>query len=138
MYDLYLAEKEYDATQVEKSGTTEGAIAGWDMRGRGSNESTEDKCKRLRAIADVKVKEPWRKKLADKIWDAYKASIPSIDRATGHGKGKDPYRENALTLLDALNIVLLGDKNEPSDEYPWYKPNMCNRVREEFEAKRKI
>ena len=35
LYDLYLIEKEHDATHIEKSRTSEGAIAGWDARGRG-------------------------------------------------------------------------------------------------------
>jgi hypothetical protein len=35
LYDLYRIEKEYEDTPIEKSGTSEGAIAGWDTRGRG-------------------------------------------------------------------------------------------------------
>jgi hypothetical protein len=114
LYDLYLIEKEY-GTQIEKSGTTEGAITGWDTRGRGQKESVEEKYKRLRAIADVKVKEPWRKTLADKIWDGYLASVYIIDELTGYPHHTEKPKE-AMTVLQALKIVLFGDHED--DEVP--------------------
>ena len=118
LYDLYLVEKEYDDTHIEKSGTTEGAIAGWDTKGREQKESVEEKYKRLRAIADVKVKEPWRKKLADKTWDEYLASISVIDSLTGYPHGINPYRsKDAMTVLQALKIVLLGDYGKEPEDY---------------------
>ncbi len=115
LYDLYLVEKEH---HIEKSGTTEGAIAGWDTRENGQKESVEEKYKRLRAIADVKVKKPWRKKLADKTWDEYLASISVIDSLTGYPHGINPYRsKDAMTVLQALKIVLLGDYGKEPEDY---------------------
>ena len=52
LYDLYLIEKEHDATQIEKSGTTEGAIAWWNMKGRGQKIPT-----RSEPIFDVSLKD---------------------------------------------------------------------------------
>lgn|GEM_PF-1910229 len=52
LYDLYLVEKEYDSTQIEKSGTTEGAIAGGDTRGRGQKIPTKSE-----PIFDISLKD---------------------------------------------------------------------------------